>query len=193
MDQPRLTAQALNASAPYALPEELTAVRELADKLTYKENIVMIGAGPGVFALAMLERRKDPPLLYVVEKDTFHWITTHLEAAGCDLRLVKAVSGDSYDVGRAWELPVDFLIVDGDHTFEGAARDIKAWLPHVKSGCRMFFHDFYERPEGFNGSGVWGPAGVYKAVQGALVDGYLVAEKIVGISIVCIRTDKELS
>jgi hypothetical protein len=57
--------------------------------------------------------------------------------------LVNQIEGDSYDVGMSWTRgPVDLVFVDGDHTFYGVERDIKAWLPRVKHGGFMLFHDY---------------------------------------------------
>lgn len=52
------------------------------------------------------------------------------------------LEGDSYAVGNDWgKGEIDLLFIDGDHTYEGAARDIQAWTPHVKLGGFVLFHD----------------------------------------------------
>jgi len=50
--------------------------------------------------------------------------------------------GFSFDVVKKWQLPIDFLWIDGDHTFEGCGRDIQDWVPFVKSGGMVAFHDY---------------------------------------------------
>jgi predicted O-methyltransferase YrrM len=37
--------------------------------------------------------------------------------------------------------PVDFLFIDGDHSYEGAKRDFELWSPLVRSGGLVAFHD----------------------------------------------------
>jgi cephalosporin hydroxylase len=36
---------------------------------------------------------------------------------------------------------VDFLFIDGDHSYEGVKRDYELWLPLVRSGGLVAFHD----------------------------------------------------
>ena len=35
----------------------------------------------------------------------------------------------------------DFIFIDGEHTLEGVSRDYKTWLPALRSGGYMAFHD----------------------------------------------------
>jgi hypothetical protein len=44
-----------------------------------------------------------------------------------------------------WNCPVDLLIVDGGHDEFNVSRDIKKYLPFVKSGGVVMFHD-YDNP-----------------------------------------------
>lgn len=187
-----LTAKMLNSTNPYALQEELDRVRYFTSHLSQQSEMVMIGAGPGVFALAMLEDRRDPPRLHIIDHDTFQWASLYLEQAGCRTNQVSFVKGDSSTIGRGWTAPVDFLLVDGDHSYEGVKKDIEAWLPHVKPFSTVFFHDYLERSGGFNGSGAWEKGGCAKAVDEAIGRGWLVLKAFVGISAVCIRTEFSL-
>lgn len=43
--------------------------------------------------------------------------------------------------GRFQDGTVDFVFVDGDHSYEGCLADIKAWLPKLKPGGVMAGHD----------------------------------------------------
>lgn len=36
---------------------------------------------------------------------------------------------------------IDFVFIDADHSSEGVLRDIRAWLPKIRDGGRMFGHD----------------------------------------------------
>lgn len=50
--------------------------------------------------------------------------------------------GDSGYIGARWKSgPIDLLFVDGDHTYAGVCKDIRAWLPHVAVGGLVLFHD----------------------------------------------------
>lgn len=51
-----------------------------------------------------------------------------------------SIVGDSSTM--PWEKPIDLLFIDGDHSFEGVLKDILTWLPRVKSGSNILFHDY---------------------------------------------------
>lgn len=56
--------------------------------------------------------------------------------------LIVPLRGRSEEVGAAWDRgPIDVLFIDGDHSFEGVTRDVEAWVPHVKPGGLVMFHD----------------------------------------------------
>jgi len=45
--------------------------------------------------------------------------------------------------------PVDFLFIDGDHSYEGVKRDFELWSPLVRSGGLIVFHDMKpDHPDG---------------------------------------------
>lgn len=77
---------------------------------------------------------------------------------------VLLIKGDSKDVAIGWDKPIDLLFIDGDHSYEGVAEDIENWIPKVKKGGMVIFHDY----------GSW--TGVTKAVNEAI------ERKIIGFS-----------
>jgi predicted O-methyltransferase YrrM len=45
--------------------------------------------------------------------------------------------------------PVDFLFIDGDHSYEGVKRDFELWSPLVRPGGLIAFHDMRpDHPDG---------------------------------------------
>jgi cephalosporin hydroxylase len=45
--------------------------------------------------------------------------------------------------------PVDFLFIDGDHSYDGVKRDFELWSPLVRSGGLIAFHDMRpDHPDG---------------------------------------------
>ena len=59
------------------------------------------------------------------------------------LPLPKQVLSDSYEAGKTWTGGLlDFVFIDGDHLAAGLERDIVAWLPHIKEGGYIGFHDY---------------------------------------------------
>jgi predicted O-methyltransferase YrrM len=43
---------------------------------------------------------------------------------------------------------IDFIFIDGDHSYEACKADIAAWAPFVKRGGSIAFHDFGSRADG---------------------------------------------
>jgi predicted O-methyltransferase YrrM len=51
--------------------------------------------------------------------------------------------GSSLEV--RWDTPIDILNIDSDHTYETTKAEMLRWIPYVKEGGLVFFHD-YEHP-----------------------------------------------
>lgn len=127
----------LNGRLPYAFGDELAWLREHAK---YVNRAVMIGAGPGVMAMALLEGNPDMHLV-IIDNSTCYYAQTHIKHAG--LPSPFCFLSDSAEFGKDYGgEQLDLLIVDGDHTKEGVLRDINAWFKHVKPGGMIFFHDY---------------------------------------------------
>lgn len=172
----------LNRTCPYADEKELLWIREFVSRLPWHACVVMIGAGPGVMAMACFEGNPKLETLYVVELNTVAWMLKHLELMGIEQDRIYCLQGYSWDIGRDWPFgPIDLLIVDGDHSYEAVTKDITNWVSHVKDDGVIFFHDYLERENGFNGHGEWEPSGVAKAIW----ESGLSLVQPVGISMVC--------
>ncbi len=81
----------------------------------------------------------DPPFTEDASRRwAMHWVNT--------LGYVKDITlvhGFSHDVAASYVgPPVGLLYVDGDHTREGARRDILAWAPHLAPGARIAVDDY---------------------------------------------------
>jgi hypothetical protein len=50
--------------------------------------------------------------------------------------------------GKVEDGSLDFVFIDGDHSYEGVRRDIEAWMPKVKPGGWLTGHDYGNKPDG---------------------------------------------
>jgi hypothetical protein len=52
------------------------------------------------------------------------------------------ILGASQDVAKTWNQELDWVYIDGDHTYDGCIADIAAWEKHLKFGGLMLFDDY---------------------------------------------------
>lgn len=61
---------------------------------------------------------------------------------------VTFIHGYSHRVARLIKKPISLLFLDGDHSYSGIKLDIDSWLPLVKKGGVILFHDCDETSPG---------------------------------------------
>lgn len=102
----------------------------------------------------------DPPF---TDEASRRWAYHHVMSLGYarDITLVHAFS---HDVAAAYDgKPIGLLFVDGDHTKDGARRDIEEWAPYLAPDARIAVDD-YGHPD-------W--PGVGEAVDELVAEGFL--------------------
>jgi predicted O-methyltransferase YrrM len=45
-----------------------------------------------------------------------------------------------------WNLPIDILFIDDDHTYATTKANYEKFAPHVRNGGYIIFHDYYRNP-----------------------------------------------
>lgn len=55
--------------------------------------------------------------------------------------------GDSKILGKYLNRKIDFLIIDGDHSYEGVKGDIKTFCPKLNKSGIVVFHDYWKNQE----------------------------------------------
>lgn len=131
----------------YLTRDEVDLVKRVANALPADPDVLTIGAGAGTCTLAVLEERDDA-LYYSVDILTNERETTtneHLRLAEtpfADSGHVIRIWGNSHIVGKRWRVPLDLLIIDGDHSRNGIIIDLHRWLKHVKPGGYVLIHDY---------------------------------------------------
>lgn len=161
----------------YLWPDEVPALKALAQALPADPIIVNIGAGAGTSGLAFAEARKDATIYTIdIQRDSspFGCLEGHeqvLREAGFDIdsyhTRFHSICADSKVVGLTWIVPfgqrilgvkqklygigmplVDMVFIDGDHSYEGAKGDIENWLPNIKRNGILAVHD-YDKAEAY--------------------------------------------
>ncbi len=107
-----------------------------------------LGASSSFIALAISEKRENATL-YCIDtwqndamsagkKDTyeaFQQNTLRFE------RFITPLCGNSVDVAKVFDKKIDFLFIDGDHSYEGVKADWNSWSPKLNKGAIVVFHD----------------------------------------------------
>jgi len=136
----------------YLTQNEVEILHELVSVFKYDPVVINIGAGAGTSGLALYESKYI--WLYTIdiqeESSPFGCLEGERNAfrnAGYGDSQANhfQICGDSKDIGKKWSGLVDIVFVDGDHSYTGCRGDIDAWLPHIKEGGIIAFHDYGSR------------------------------------------------
>lgn len=72
------------------------------------------------------------------EKDTYQSFIINIEKFR---QKITPLRGKSTNVAKAFTEKVDFLFIDGDHSYNAVKADVVSWLPKLKSDAIIIFHD----------------------------------------------------
>lgn len=68
------------------------------------------------------------------------WIAQH-QLSRVRRARVRLLRQFSHHAVTGWCTPIDFLFIDGDHSWEAIARDWTDWAPHIAPGGLVALHD----------------------------------------------------
>jgi predicted O-methyltransferase YrrM len=72
---------------------------------------------------------------------SFERMVAMREAARVSRGTVRWARQMSFEAAAGWREPIDFVFVDGDHSWAGIERDWRDWTPHVVAGGVVALHD----------------------------------------------------
>jgi len=112
--------------------------------------IVEIGSFMGRSTLTMALSSPTSKIISIDPYLTVHSSSGETDPLSVRDRCIEAMEGQNWKlkqtksetVGRTWTDLIDFLLIDGDHHIEALKQDIELFVPHVKKGCWVFFHDY---------------------------------------------------
>lgn len=145
------TAESLQQAFHYLFPDEIPALKKLAQSLPANPVVVNIGAGAGTSGLAFMESRSDLWLITIDIEDgnsplgSLYSEKKMLQEAGLWSDRVTHIKGNSFNIGTDWQLEwpnVNMVFIDADHSYEGCKGDIEAWLPNIESDGILAIHDY---------------------------------------------------
>lgn len=55
--------------------------------------------------------------------------------------IISPLRGWSYDIAKGFDKKVDFIFIDGDHSYEGVKKDVDIWLPKLNPNALIVLHD----------------------------------------------------
>lgn len=55
--------------------------------------------------------------------------------------VISPLRGWSYEVAENFDKKVDFIFIDGDHSYEGVKKDIDLWIPKLNPNALVILHD----------------------------------------------------
>jgi len=82
----------------------------------------------------------DSPILVEQGASSYEEFQKSIRSAGIESH-VEAHVAYSEDVAKSWKHAIRLLWIDGDHSYEGAKKDLDGFLPHVVPYGVVAFHD----------------------------------------------------
>lgn len=147
------------------------------------QAIVEIGVAEGASALALRQAAAPDGTLYLVDPYQPGRIPGINVTKLCAVQhvgrsrnaRVQFIEDFSHNASENWENPIDFLFIDGDHSYEGCMRDWEEWSRFVVPGGQVAFHDARVFPNGWPQED-WGPV---KVVNSLFRDSHNLAWEVV--------------
>lgn len=153
----RLFALRLLYHREQSIPTHLTAgekwlLMELAKRCT-GTTYVEIGSYYGAsscFIASGIRRSQNGGRLFCVDT----WMNDAMTEGNCDTyqrfqsntrsysSIITPLRSRSSEATELVQNEVDFLFVDGDHSYQGVVTDIQAWFPKLSRDALVVFHDY---------------------------------------------------
>jgi predicted O-methyltransferase YrrM len=140
-----------NTEIPTHLTDkELTLLYRLTARLPRNGTIVEIGSYLGASATVLAAgARRSGARVYCVdtwenegmtegERDTWPEFRENTKR---DSDVIVPLRGRSEDIAPIFQGSIDFLFIDGDHSWEGIQRDLRTWGPKLKHSAWLLLHD----------------------------------------------------
>jgi predicted O-methyltransferase YrrM len=133
----------------YTTNIELLKLYDLAKTLKSKNIALEIGSYIGASSLMIAKGLKSGSTLYCIDTwqndamtegnwDSFSEFIKNTKSVE---HIINPIRRTSIEAVKNFNLPIDYLFIDGDHSYEGVKLDVEAWFPKLKSGGIIVMHD----------------------------------------------------
>ena len=118
---------------------------ECAEKVKEGGVIVEIGTYKGGSAAILASAF--PGMIYSIDIDPQMESNDLFVRGEFFLKNVTFITGKSEDIAFTWDKEIDMLFIDGSHDYIEVHKDIEMWVPKVKEGGTILFHDYGSHTE----------------------------------------------
>ncbi|TAH33058.1 MAG: class I SAM-dependent methyltransferase [Alphaproteobacteria bacterium] len=113
----------------------------LIDPWQFDEGIVTIGARHGLPPGINMEKVDDGAGI----ENIYHYVAKRF-ANQNNVQIMRHTSVDA--AAKIQDASLDWAYIDGDHSYQAVAQDLRAWHPKIKSGGVLCGDDYYWRDAG---------------------------------------------
>lgn len=150
---------------PFQIRSEILGLLEELEKNNRPKSIIEIGTARGGTLFLFTRVATDNATFIsidLMDRDYLggypEWKTDFYRSFAQKKQKIHLLRADSHDTATFEDVEsilggnkVDFLFIDGDHTYNGVKRDFELYSPLVRSGGIVAFHDIGEPKEGTHG------------------------------------------
>lgn len=120
--------------------EDLTLLLTFIDQLQPGATYVETGTSDGSTILTLALRRPDINIYGCDIQDSLNF---HQAVEELGIKNITFYNEDSTSLAKRWDKPIDLLFIDtGRHQFPQIFYDFAGWMPWVKPGAPILWHDF---------------------------------------------------
>lgn len=143
-----------------AQPETQTTKDEracLARHAHGMKRVAEIGVWHGVSTCVLRSAMSSEGVLFAIDPFypgrlgiSFHSIIAHREVNRISkgtIHWIRKTGIEAVNENEVRSSPIDFLFIDGDHTFDGLQADWRSWAPLMSKGGIIALHDSRSTPE----------------------------------------------
>lgn len=133
----------------YTTNIELIKLYELAKKLPRNSIAIEIGSYIGASSLLIAKGLNNNSKLICIDtwqndamtEGNWDSYKVFLENTVSVKNKITEIRKTSLDAGANFNEMIDFIFIDGDHSYEGVKQDVDIWFPKLKSGGIIVMHD----------------------------------------------------